>query len=166
MLSRIVAGCLLGLLSLCVEAGPQYAYAMMLTTRTFKTEQLCIVLCDNYYNRRQSPNGTVWNLPGGQINPGESPEQATIRELKEELHQDFSVDHLYNMNAAYIMGAHTVFVMGDETCMNWSAKPPVLHALPPGYKFPPKFTESGFNSVIKTWRSAKGPRPSNYDPLL
>ncbi|MGY0216673.1 NUDIX hydrolase [Endozoicomonadaceae bacterium StTr2] len=163
MFTRIAAGCLLSLLCLCAEAAPKYAYAMMLTTRTFKTEQLCVVLCDNHYNRTQSPNGTVWNLPGGQMNPGETPDIATVRELNEELHQAISIDHLYNMNAVYTMGGHIVHVVGDETCMNWSAMPPVSRPLPPGYKFPAKFTESGFNNIISTWQTNNGPRPSNYD---
>ena len=45
---------------------------------------------------RQSMPG-LWELPGGKIEPGESPEQALIREVHEELDVAITVDGIYDV---------------------------------------------------------------------
>ena len=35
--------------------------------------------------RNKAPSAGLWTLPGGRLEPGETPEQCAIRELKEEL---------------------------------------------------------------------------------
>lgn len=47
-----------------------------------------ILLCHRHPDREWYPN--VWDLPGGHVDPGESPAQALVRELGEELGIDLA----------------------------------------------------------------------------
>jgi 8-oxo-dGTP pyrophosphatase MutT (NUDIX family) len=42
----------------------------------------------------QTYGGCRWGLPGGRLEPGESPQQAAVREVAEEAGLDVSLDHL------------------------------------------------------------------------
>lgn len=50
-----------------------------------------IMLCQR---RPEVHNGLKWEFPGGKLEPGESPEQALERELKEELSIEVEVGHV------------------------------------------------------------------------
>jgi A/G-specific adenine glycosylase len=46
--------------------------------------------------------GGLWELPGGKVNPGETPQQACAREIKEEVHLEVTVqDYLTRIKHAY-----------------------------------------------------------------
>jgi 8-oxo-dGTP diphosphatase len=56
-------------------------------------QAVCVILIDNEgkilgVSRRNKPNDM--NLPGGKVDPGETPEEACIRETKEEVGVDIS----------------------------------------------------------------------------
>lgn len=52
-----------------------------------------------------------WELPGGKIEPGENPEQCTVREIKEELNIDVEIDSLVDTWMYNILGKVDVFIV-------------------------------------------------------
>jgi len=61
----------------------------------------------------------LWEFPGGKLAPGETPEQALVRELKEELDIEVCLDCL----APFTFASHTYetfhLMMPLYVCRNW-----------------------------------------------
>lgn len=45
---------------------------------------------------RDSGEGFLWDIPGGKVEIGETPEQAVVREIREEMQVDIKVNHMLN----------------------------------------------------------------------
>ena len=63
--------------------GPTLAAAVVL----FDTDGRVLLVHQTY-------GGSRWGLPGGRLEPGESPQQAAVREVAEEAGLDVALDHL------------------------------------------------------------------------
>jgi 8-oxo-dGTP diphosphatase len=68
-----------------------------------------------------APFGRIWHFPGGAVEFGEELEMALMREIKEELNLDISVDqqlpHIYSALRKYwhgILIPHLCTISGDE----------------------------------------------------
>ncbi|WP_274381473.1 NUDIX hydrolase [Paenibacillus mesophilus] len=55
--------------------------------------------------RNKRGSSSDWSLPGGAVEPGETLEQAVIRETKEEAGVDIKVTGLYSVREAFFTGA-------------------------------------------------------------
>jgi 8-oxo-dGTP diphosphatase len=75
----------------------------------------------------QRPQGKsmagLWELPGGKVEPGESPEAALVRELREELSVEVELDDLeaWSFASHAYEGFH--LLMPVYLCRRWESEP-------------------------------------------
>jgi 8-oxo-dGTP diphosphatase len=104
-----------------------------------------LVDTDNRVLLARRPEGKkmagLWEFPGGKLNPGESPERALIRELKEELGIDVAEACL----AAFAFASHDYdrfhLLMPLFLCRRWKGTPTGLEGQALAWVRPNKLTE-------------------------
>lgn len=95
-------------LDLATEAAPIVrqrlaAYGIVLSGRG--------LLATQFSDRTAVPG--LWGLPGGGIDPGESPSQALVREVTEETGQDLEISHLLDVQTDHWIGRSPTQVVED-----------------------------------------------------
>ena len=88
---------------------------------------VALVDADNRVLLQQRPEGKsmagLWELPGGKLNEGESPEAALIRELKEELDIDVTNSCLAPLTFASHRYEDFQLLMPVYACRIWKGTP-------------------------------------------
>ncbi len=79
------------------------AYAITLSARG--------ILATQFSEKTAVPG--LWGLPGGGIDPGESPSEAVVREVEEESGQDLEISHLLDVQTDHWIGRSPTGLIED-----------------------------------------------------
>lgn len=115
-----------------------------------------LVDVDNRVLIAQRPEGKsmagLWEFPGGKVEPGETPEAALIRELKEEL----SIDTVESCLAPFTFASHTYedfhLLMPLYLCRRWKGEV--------------RATEHAAIKWVRPMRLSDYPMPPADEPLV
>ena len=127
-------------LDLAVEAPPVVrqrlaAYGIVLSSRG--------LLATQFSDRTAVPG--LWGLPGGGIDPGESPSHALIREVAEETGQEPDISHLLDVQTDHWIGRSPARVVEDFHAVR------IIYAASCGAPSDPIVNDSGGTTAAAVW---------------
>ncbi len=97
-----------------------------------------------------------WELPGGHLEVGETPEQCVAREIHEELQLDVKVDSLLDSYLFEVIPGKHVFITTYGCCLTGDFIPSISAEHRRFGVFPcvdlPEALPTGYRASIETWR--------------
>lgn len=111
------------------------AYGIVLSARG--------VLATQFSDRTAVPG--LWGLPGGGIDPGESPSQALIREIGEETGQEPDISHLLDVQTDHWIGRSPSRVVEDFHAVR------IIYAASCAMPSDPVVHDQGGTTAAATW---------------
>lgn len=104
----------------------------MKTMETIYVVAAALVAEDGRVLLQQRPKGSsladLWEFPGGKLEPGETPEAALVREIREELGVALEADALIPTGFTTVSGDGRSLILLLYRTTIWSGEPLPLHA--------------------------------------